>query len=114
MNAIQNIVEWNKSRNLLNYNPTSEYNTLASELNEYVTSLINGADPVDDLADIIVVAIGTLFKLGYDPEKVLLEVHKEISSRKGAINPNTGKWEKDPNQDLRNRYTANYTTCRIT
>jgi len=112
MNAIQNIIDWNKSRNLLTFDPVTEYHVMTGEYNEYVTSLINKTDPVDDLADILVVAIGTLFKLGYNPEKVLLEVHKEISSRTGAINPATGKWEKFKDQPLEEIYKANYFKCK--
>ena len=114
MNAIQNIVDWNISRNLTEFNPDNEIRLLSEELAEFITAVNNDDEyeMVDALADLIVVAIGGIYKLGYTPEKVLIEVHKEISSRQGAINPLTGKWEKSPNQDLRNRYTADYSTCR--
>ena len=38
---------------------------------------------VDAYADVIVFAVGALLKLGFNPEKVLLEVGKEINSRTG-------------------------------
>lgn len=50
-------------------------------------------EKVDAFADIIVFATGAIYKLGYDTDKVLEEVFKEINSRKGTLV--NGKFEKD-------------------
>jgi len=69
-------------------------------------------DIVDAYADIIVFSIGAIMKLGYDPECVLLEVAKEINSRKGRIVD--GKFQKlQPGDDgYEKPYKANYKGCK--
>jgi predicted HAD superfamily Cof-like phosphohydrolase len=66
---------------------------------------------IDAYADMIVVITGSIHKLGYDPNEVLAETLLEISSRKGAINSTTGKWQKDVNQDPTTLYKAVYSDC---
>ncbi|MDD3693986.1 MAG: hypothetical protein PHC89_01165 [Candidatus Pacebacteria bacterium] len=61
---------------------------------------------LDSFADIVVFAVGTMVKLGYDPAKVMEEVFKEIDSRKGTVI--NGKFVKDPNAK---RYTADFSQC---
>lgn len=68
----------------------------------------NVEDVVDSWADIIVYATGALLKLGYDPEKVMLEVLKAISSRTGQIID--GKFVKDLDAV---RYEPDYSTCLL-
>ena len=111
--ALRQVVGWNMSRNLNEYNPTTEMILIHREYEEFLTNLLAGKDPVDDLCDIIVVAAGALHKLGYDPEKAMVETVKEISSRKGEINPETGKWEKNPNQHPETLYKANYELAKV-
>jgi len=65
-------------------------------------------DIVDAHGDQIVFNVGALMKLGYDPEKVLVEVAKEINSRKGAMV--AGKFEKDKTAKT---YKANFTGCKL-
>ncbi len=112
MTALESIVAWNQSRNLHDYKASTEAILLLRELEELLVNMIQGQDPVDDLCDIIVVATGSLHKLGYDPEKAMLETYKEISSRQGTVDLSTGKWEKDRNQDPSTLYKANYDACR--
>jgi predicted HAD superfamily Cof-like phosphohydrolase len=65
---------------------------------------------VDAYADIIVFAIGSIMKLGYEPECVLNEVAKEINSRVGSIID--GKFVKDTSEEAKkNWYKANYDRC---
>ena len=111
MDALQGIVAFNDSRNLTNFDPINEYRMIEEELQEFIFAADNNNEyeTVDALCDIIVVAAGGLHKLGYSPEDALAETVKEISSRKGAINPATGKWEKDVNQDPTTLYKAVYT-----
>ena len=63
---------------------------------------------IDAFGDIIVFAVGVMVNLGYDPDKVMDEVFKEIDSRKGTIID--GKFVKDPNAE---RYYADFTDCTI-
>jgi len=114
MNPIEGIVKFNTDRNLTEYLPFSEYNMLMEELQEFMWGGANNdeTEMVDALCDIIVVATGALHKLGYDPTKALGETVKEINSREGDFNKSTGKWEKNPNQDPKTLYKANYKTCK--
>lgn len=112
MDVINKIVKWNLDRGLTTYNAEKDFSILASEVDEYFYNVKNNKLVVDDLCDIIVVAVGTLNKLGYDPTLALEETVKEISSRKGAFNESTGKWQKFVNQDPDTLYKANYDTCK--
>jgi len=69
-------------------------------------------DRVDAFADIVVFAIGAMMKLGYDPEKVLGEVGKEINSREGEMM--NGKFEKYLDDAHKAKwYKADFTECRL-
>lgn len=110
MDALQGIVAFNEERALTEFDPLNEHNMLLEELQEFAHA---GAcedeyETVDALCDIIVVAAGGLHKLGYNPQEALMETVKEIRSRKGAVNPETGKWEKDRSQDPATLYKADY------
>lgn len=70
---------------------------------------VNEEDIADAFADIIVFAINAIECLGYDANKVLGEVHKEVSGRVGTINTETGKWEKDTTVET---YKANLLSCK--
>jgi predicted HAD superfamily Cof-like phosphohydrolase len=113
IDPVRSIVEWNQSRNLLTYDPTTEDRLLAEEMQELsearAAADIHGI--IDAYADMIVVITGSIYKLGYDPNKVLAETLLEISSRKGTIDPTTGKWQKDTNQDPTTLYKADYSAC---
>src|SRR6056300_1645257 len=50
---------------------------------------------IDAMADIIVFAYGEMEKYGYDGDKVMNEVIKEIDSRVGAYSPETKKWQEE-------------------
>jgi len=64
-------------------------------------------DNIDAYCDVIVFAIGAIMKLGYDPEKALLEAGKEINSREGVMVD--GKFEKDLSDSAKAKwYKANY------
>ncbi len=108
---LESIVLWNKDRNLFNYDATAEDAMLAEELNELsaARALNDTHGMIDAYCDIIVLATGAIHKLGYEPNLAMAETILEISSRKGAIDPSTGKWQKDINQDPSTLYKANYT-----
>jgi predicted HAD superfamily Cof-like phosphohydrolase len=61
---------------------------------------------VDAFADIIVFSTGAIIKNGYDPEKVMDEVLKEIESRTGKIID--GKFVKDTDVKM---YKAKFSEC---
>lgn len=114
MCPLEGIVQFNIERNLVHYNGQAEYNMLLEELQEFLYANANNDEHemVDALCDIIVVATGGLYKLGYDPKQALLETVKEITSRRGSFNSDVGKWCKDPNQDPDTLYQANYTNAK--
>jgi len=70
-------------------------------------------DMVDAFGDIIVFCVGAIMKLGFNPEKVLVEVSKEINSRQGRII--NGKFEKYlPHQiGYEKPYKADFTECQL-
>jgi len=68
----------------------------------------NKEEIVDAFADIIVFATGSIVKLGYDPEKVMDEVLKEIESRTGKMID--GKFVKDLNVEM---YKAKLEKCKF-
>jgi hypothetical protein len=114
MCPLDDIVKWNQERRLNGFSATAEYSMLMEELQEFYAAYSeesrNGM--VDALCDIMVVATGALYKLGYDPKTALEEAVKEISSRTGAFDEQEGKWKKDPNQDPTTLYKADYIIAR--
>lgn len=84
-----------------------------------VTEVINKLDEhdteyneVDAQSDIIIFTVTELLKRGYDPEKVLIETVKEVSSRTGSIV--NGKFEKDLSEEaVSKHYKADYTECKV-
>lgn len=67
---------------------------------------------VDAYADIIVFAVGAIMKLGYDPQRVIKEVGKEINSRIGEIVD--GKFQKDTSDKAKAEwYKADYSQAKL-
>lgn len=63
---------------------------------------------------ITTICIRNIESLGYDFEKCMDETLKEIESRTGAFNPETGKWEKFKTDEAKALwYTADYSKCKI-
>ena len=122
---IQDIVKLNEERYGLSFNPTQAYNKLYEELEEFKEANLNNdnIEMLDALNDIIVIAIGEIRKMEYNPIYTLNEVVKEISSRKqdviqevrwkeGDKKPGE-KWFKDKWQDPESLYKANFNKARI-
>jgi len=104
MTAFERIELFNAQRGLLdNYNKENEIEMLREELVEYIDAE-DIFEEVDALCDIIVVATGSLLKLGYDPTIAMEQTCKEILSRKGSIDAN-GKFQKDRTTEW---YKADY------
>ena len=110
--ALDGVVAWNIERNLTTFDISAETAMLLEELQELLLAKTKN-DRIDAAADIIVLAAGIIHKLGHSPEAALTETVKEISSRKGSIDPSTGKWKKDPNQDPSTLYKANYNFSKV-
>jgi len=66
------------------------------------------------MADIIVFAYGEMAKYGYNGDKVMSEVIREIDSRVGAYSPVTKKWQKDKSPEAQAKwYTADFADCKL-
>jgi hypothetical protein len=111
----QRIKEWSDERLITQQEPDRNgfVSMIVEELGEFIeSSEIDGR--IDAMADIIVFAYGEIAKYGYDGDKVMDEVIKEISSRVGAYNPDTKKWQKDKSPEAQaNWYSANFTNCKL-
>jgi len=137
MTAFAKIKQWNQTRKLLDkdFNIDNELAMIQEEILESCTDMkseearqvaqmiikkevtrfkVDDLDPeqvVDAFADIIVFASGAIYKLGYDTEKVMEEVLKEISSRVGVIKE--GKFVKDTSDLAKKRWhTADFKKCK--
>jgi predicted HAD superfamily Cof-like phosphohydrolase len=131
MTIFQKIIQWNKERGLLDkpFNHQKEVSFIIEELlestgnhdsitardkaekiaNDIVTpDYFEEEKVVDAFGDIIVFATGVIAKLGYDPDKVMEEIYKEIDSRKGKLID--GKFIKDPDAT---KYFADFKKCKI-
>ena len=85
---------------------------IIDEIDKYLTISNDKEVLVDSFADRIVYSIGAILKLGYDPQKVMEEVFKEISSRTGEIID--GKFVKDQSPEAKARwYKANFKNAEI-
>ena len=52
--------------------------------------------------------------MGYDYFKCMNETLKEVESRKGAFNSESGKWEKFKDEESQKLwYKADYNSCKI-
>jgi len=130
MSILKKIVDWNNERGLIKkgFNHEIEMSFIVEELLEStgkfnsedareealkIAKVINEdskAEPehiIDAFADIIVFATGAIAKNGYDPDKVMDEVYKEIDSRKGKLVD--GKFVKDLDAE---RYIADFSECK--
>lgn len=105
--VFDDIIRFNQERGLNSFYHEAEAKMLKEELQELINAE-SEHDTVDALCDLIVLSVGGLYKLGYSPVDALAETINEISSRKGVMNLDTGKWEKDPNQDPSTLYKAQY------
>lgn len=131
MTIFEKIIKWNNERGLIKkgFNHTKEISFIIEELLEstgkydslsarekseiiskeiVLEGEVNKEKIVDAFADIIVFATGAIAKVGYDPDKVMDEVFKEIDSRKGKLID--GKFVKD--KDI-NQYYPDFDKCKI-
>ena len=111
----ERIKDWSDERLITQQEPDRNgfVAMIVEELGEFIASdSIDGR--IDAMADIIVFAYGEIAKYGYDGDKVMNEVIKEISSRVGAYDPATKKWQKDKSPEAQAQwYTADFTDCKL-
>lgn len=107
LHSINNISVYALIRNYDN----TEKKTLA---NNYFTLIYDNSEKkalANNYFDLIEVCCECIKSLGYSPEIALEETIKKIESRRGAMNPITGKWEKFIGQhDI---YIPDYLKARI-
>lgn len=108
--VFDDIIKWNKERKIpQDFNMDAEVSKLAEELQELEDST-SAVDATDALCDLIVVATGGLWKLEANPNCAMKETLKEINSRSGSFNVESGKWEKEITGE---EYAANYLDCAV-
>lgn len=115
MTNYKRIKEWSDERLITQQEPDRNgfVSMIVEELGEFLEAKDNHGR-VDAMADIIVFAYGEIAKYGYDGDKVMNEVIKEINSRSGAYDPTTKKWQKDKSPEAQLKwYTADFTDCKI-
>jgi len=119
MNFTQKIVKLNEERYGLDFVSYKEYVKIKEELDEF--NFANSEEEmIDALADIIVIAIGSIRKLGYDPECVMnqcvdyvyqREQDPEQKKRWERGEKEEGeKWIKDKTQQLKE---PDYEQCKL-
>ena len=116
MSNFTRIKEWSDER-LITFNEPDRNGFIAmivEECGEFLEAKddINGR--IDAMADMIVFCYGEMAKYGYDGDKVMDEVIKEISSRTGAYDPVTKKWQKDKSPEAQAKwYSADLNSCKL-
>lgn len=109
------IKDWSDERLITYQEP--DRNGFVSMIVEELGEFLEAEDDhgrIDAMADIIVFAYGEMAKYGYDGDRVMDEVIREISSRTGSYNPDTKKWQKDKSPEAQALwYTANFTYCKL-
>lgn len=69
---------------------------------------------VQALANMVVISYNELIKIGFDPDKVMVEVMLELNSRTGEYSEETKKWQKFKTPEAQALwYTADFTNCRV-
>ena len=115
MTNFTRIKEWSDERLITQQDPDRNgfVSMIVEELGEFLESKDDNGR-IDAMADIIVFAYGEMAKYGYDGDRVMDEVIKEISSRVGAYDPETKKWQKDRSPEAQaNWYTADLDSCKV-
>lgn len=112
----ENIINWNKERDNLNFNHTTEIKMLAEELFEFCgysrekakmlskdfisnhncNKEISKSDLADAAGDLIFIAVGTIAKLGLNPYEVMTKIC-EHNNAKGKAKDSDGKIIKNSN-----------------
>lgn len=109
------IKEWSDERFITQQTPDKNgfVSMIVEELGEFIEADTTEGR-IDAMADIIVFCYGEIAKYGYDGDKVMNEVIKEISSRTGAYSEETKKWQKFKTiEAMALWYEADFTDCKL-
>ena len=109
------IKQWSDERLITQQEPDRNgfISMIIEECGEFLASDTT-EDRIDAMADMIVFCYGEIAKYGYDGDKVMDEVIKEISSRTGSYSPETKKWQKDKSPEAQAKwYSANFNNCKL-
>jgi hypothetical protein len=112
---LQQINDWADQRGLLNieWDKSAHASFIAEELSEFLRAKDESGE-IDALCDIIVFAANAMRIRGYSPDVAMDETLKEINSRTGAFNPETGKWEKFKTEEAKALwYSAAYEKAKL-
>jgi hypothetical protein len=109
------IKDWLLSVNELPYDIT------LSDFNNRITFMLGSfleaethIEKVQWLAYMTMESFHEVITLGFDPDKCMDEVMKEISSRTGAYNETTKKWTKFKTPEAKALwYSADFTNCKL-
>jgi len=115
MTNFERIKAWSDERLITQQEPDRNgfVSMIVEELGEFLEAK-SQEERIDAMADIIVFAYGEIAKYGFDGDKVMSEVIKEINSRVGAYDPATKKWQKDKSAEAQaNWYTADLASCKL-
>ena len=110
------IKDWSDERLITQQEPDRNgyIANIVSELGEFFEAGDDIHQRIDAIADIIVFSYSEIAKYGYDGDKVMVEVIKEISSRAGAYDPELKKWAKDKSPEAQaNWYSADFSDCLL-
>ena len=115
MTILDMINQWADDRRLLDieWDKPTQASFIAEELSEFLRAKTDNEE-IDALCDIIVFATNAIRLKGYEPNIAMAETLKEIESRTGAFNNQTGKWEKDKSPEaMAFWHTAQYTKAKL-
>jgi len=92
---VQRVCDWNYVRDNVQYDEELEYSMLSEELEEYGVAR-DLVDHADALADIIFVAVGSLYKITHSAEAVkeILDIVCTANDAKGTKKNDAGKVTK--------------------
>ncbi len=115
MTIFDMINQWADDRKLLSieWDKNTQGSFIAEELSEFLRAKTDNEE-IDALCDIIVFCTNAIRLKGYDPNIAMAETLREIESRTGTFNNQTGKWEKDKTPEaMAFWYTAQYLKARL-
>jgi hypothetical protein len=97
-NLILEVATWNEDRDNTSYDKRLEYRMLLEELDEYLGAKTK-VDQADAIADIIFVAIGSLYKLtgSVDKAEAIMDIVCGANNQKGKSKDKDGKIKKPLN-----------------
>lgn len=113
-----NLYDWMDQRGFFETTPDRDgfVRNIEEELQEWKDAWDSNDEheKIDAIADIAVFCYTEMMRMGYHPDMVLHETYKEINSREGDWNPETGKWEKFKTpKAMAKWYKADYSKCKL-